>query len=120
MNRIHASLARILLCGTLLILGGSLLSAPLTNSAATRTTRPYVQSANLPEKHLFVCVGDESRQRPDFLAVVDFDQSSPNYGKVITSVPFPATDSSGNEPHHVGLSKDGRVLACGGLLSALK
>jgi hypothetical protein len=26
----------------------------------------------------------------------------------------------GNEPHHVGLSRDGRTVALGGLLSALK
>jgi len=95
----------------LVILAASLLSATLTNSGARGT---------VPEKHLFVCAGDESRNGPDFVAVVDFDPNSPNYGKVTTTVPFPAPDSNGNEPHHVGLSRDGRVLACGGLLSVLK
>src|SRR5262249_50058023 len=73
-----------------------------------------------PEKHLFVWTGDQARQAPDFLAVVDFDASSSRYGKVITTVPLPEPGASGNEPHHVGLSADGNVLACGGLLSVLK
>jgi len=52
--------------------------------------------------------------------VINFNDESSNYGKVITTVPLPGAGSTGNEPHHVGLSKDGRVLACGGLLSVLK
>lgn len=76
--------------------------------------------AATPEKHLYVWAGDQARKAPDFLAVVDFDQSSPAYGKVIATVPLPSPGEAGNEPHHVGLSADGRVLACGGLLSVLK
>src|SRR6185295_13460964 len=72
------------------------------------------------EKYLYVWAGDQARARPDFLAVINFDDDSPNYGKVIRTVPLPGAGSTGNEPHHVGLSKDGRVLACGGLLSVLK
>src|SRR5947208_9875694 len=75
------------------------------------------QQASASEKYLFVWAGDQARIAPDFLAVVDFDESSPNYGKVITKVQLSGPGSSGNEPHHVGLSSDGRVLACGGLLS---
>src|SRR5262245_14643808 len=71
-------------------------------------------------KYLFVWAGDQARQAPDFLAVVDFDEASPNYGKIITTVPLPGPGASGNEPHHVGLSSDGNVLGCGGLLSVLK
>jgi hypothetical protein len=37
------------------------------------------------ERYLFVCAGDQARTNPDFLAVVDFDPASVNYGKVITS-----------------------------------
>jgi selenium-binding protein 1 len=85
--------------------------------ARSRAARKY-HSAE--EKHLFVWAGDQARSAPDFLAVIDFDQDSPNYGKVLTIVPLPGTGASGNEPHHVGLSSDGRVLACGGLLSVLK
>jgi hypothetical protein len=71
-------------------------------------------------KHLFVWAGDQARQAQDFLAVVDFDESSPKYGKVLTTVPLPGSGGTGNEPHHVGLSSDGKTLGCGGLLSVLK
>jgi len=71
-------------------------------------------------KYLFICAGDQARTAPDFLAVVNFDQDSKEYGKVITSVPFAAPDATGNEPHHIGLSREGKVVACGGLLSVLK
>lgn len=71
-------------------------------------------------KYLFICAGDQARTSPDFLAVINFDQESPEYGKVVATAPFAAPDASGNEPHHIGLSHDGRVAACGGLLSVLK
>jgi hypothetical protein len=64
--------------------------------------------------------GDQKRISPDFLAVVDFDADSQRYGEVIRTVPVPGPGASGNEPHHVGLSSDGRTLAAGGLLSVLK
>jgi hypothetical protein len=72
------------------------------------------------EKYLYVWAGDQARVNPDFLAVVNFDESSPAYGKVINTVPLPGPGATGNEPHHVGLSRDRKVLACGGLLSVLK
>jgi 56kDa selenium binding protein (SBP56) len=75
---------------------------------------------NERETFLFIWTGDQARTNPDFLAVVNFDESSRDYGKVITSVPLPGPGATGNEPHHVGLSRDGRVLACGGLLSVLR
>jgi len=74
----------------------------------------------VPEKHLYVWAGDQGRKAADFLAVVNFDEASPGYGKLITTVPLPNPGDTGNEPHHVGLSADGRILACGGLLSVLK
>jgi 56kDa selenium binding protein (SBP56) len=66
---------------------------------------------------LYVWAGDQARVEPDFVAVIDFDESSKTYGKVIRTVSVP--DSAGNEAHHMHLSADGRVLACGGLLSLL-
>jgi selenium-binding protein 1 len=72
------------------------------------------------EKYLFVWAGDQARTNPDFLAVIDFDEHSRDYGSVITKVELPSPGASGNEPHHVGMSADGRVLAAGGLLSVLK
>ena len=72
------------------------------------------------EKHLFVWAGDQSRNNPDFLAVINFDEHSSKYGAVIRAVPLTGSGATGNEPHHVGLSADGKVLAAGGLLSVLK
>jgi selenium-binding protein 1 len=71
-------------------------------------------------KYLFICAGDQARQSPDFLAVINFDEDSPQYGKVIATAPLPGPGATGNEFHHIGLSADGRTVACGGLLSVLK
>jgi hypothetical protein len=71
-------------------------------------------------KFLFICAGDQARTAPDFLAVVNFDEDSPQYGKVIAKSPLPGPGATGNEFHHIGLSADGKVVACGGLLSVLK
>jgi hypothetical protein len=72
------------------------------------------------EKYMFIWAGDQARNAPDFLAVLNFDDRSPKYGSLLTTVPLPEPGASGNEPHHVGLSADGKVLAAGGLLSVLK
>ena len=69
---------------------------------------------------LLVCAGDQARKAPDFMAVVNFDEDSPDYGKVIATAPLPEPGATGNEFHHIGLSADGKVAACGGLLSVLK
>src|ERR1700732_4323894 len=94
---------------------GSLL---LPGAAPARSTPDKANGGG--GRYLFICAGDQARTAPDFLAVINFDQESSEYGKVITSVPFAAPDASGNEPHHIGLSQDGRVVGCGGLLSILK
>jgi len=73
-----------------------------------------------PAKTLYVWAGDQARTAPDFLAVVDFDEDSPRYGKVIRTVPVPGPGGSGNEPHHCHLSADKNILACGGLLALLR
>ncbi len=98
----------------LLLVAGSTLA--VVALLATGTAR----SKTAAEKHLFIWAGDQARTAPDFLAVVDFDPGSPDYGKITSTVPLPDPGPSGNEPHHVGLSADGKVLACGGLLSVLK
>lgn len=78
---------------------------------------------------LFVWAGDVAHKAPDFFAVVDFDKNSSTYGKVVNIAPLPtwlpsgiplSNGSIGNEPHHVGVSADGKTLAGGGLLSILR
>ena len=54
---------------------------------------------NRDDRYLFICAGDQARTAPDFLAVIDFDQRSDDYGKVIATAPFAAPDATGNEPH---------------------
>ncbi len=81
------------------------------------------------EDTLFVWAGDAAHRASDFFAVVDFDKASPNYGKIVNYAPLPkwlisaiplSNGSIGNEPHHVGVSADKKVLAGGGLLSILR
>ncbi|MGH6801065.1 MAG: hypothetical protein ACRECZ_06590, partial [Methylocella sp.] len=72
-----------------------------------------------PEKTLYVWAGDQARVAPDFLTVIDFDEDSDHYGKVIKTVPLPPLGNIGNEPHHCHLSRDKNILGCGGLLSLL-
>ena len=70
-------------------------------------------------KTLYIWAGDQARVHPDFLAVIDFDEHSHNYGRVLRTVPLPPPGNVGNEPHHCHLSADENILACGGLLSVL-
>jgi len=72
------------------------------------------------ENTLLVWASDAAHIAPDFVAVVDFDRDSPTYGTVLRTVPLSGQSAHDNEPHHVGLSRDGRTLALGGLLSVLR
>src|SRR5947209_3866073 len=76
--------------------------------------------ADNAENTLLVWAGDKAHMAPDFVAVIDFDRSSTNYGRVLRTIPLTGASAVGNEPHHVGLSRDGRTLALGGLLSVLR
>ena len=69
---------------------------------------------------LYIWASDQAHVAPDFLAVIDFDRKSPDYGKVLRTVPLPPPGNIGNEPHHCHTSADQTILACGGLLSVLK
>ncbi len=69
---------------------------------------------------LYVWASDAAGKAPDFLAVIDFDRKSPDYGKVLRTIPLPPPGNFGNEPHHCHTSADDNILACGGLLSVLK
>src|SRR5438874_2352601 len=69
--------------------------------------------ADKAENTLLVWAGDQAHVAPDFVAVIDFDRHSPHYGKVLRTVPLSGPNAVGNEPHHVGVSRDGRTLALG-------
>ena len=55
-----------------------------------------------PEETLLVWASDKAHLAPDFVAVIDFDRDSPDYGKVLRTVPLSGAGAIGNEPHHVG------------------
>jgi selenium-binding protein 1 len=76
--------------------------------------------ADNEEDTLLVWASDAAHVAPDFIAVIDFDRDSPSYGKVLRIVPLTGRNAIGNEPHHVGISNDGRTVALGGLLSVLR
>jgi len=88
----------------------------VSSSLAAASGRPAPDQ----ETTLYVWAGDQARQSPDFLAVIDFDERSPSYGRPLSRVKLPGAGAAGNEPHHVGLSADRRVLGVGGLLSVLR
>ena len=95
---------------------------PLCLAVIAGAAAPYAlaqHGPNKPETVVYVWSSDQAHRAPDFLAVVDFDQDSATYGKVIETVPLPPPGNIGNEPHHCHLSGDQKVLACGGLLSVL-
>src|SRR5947209_6581095 len=95
---------------------------PLCFAAMAGAAAPYAlaqHGPNKPETVLYVWSSDQAHRAPDFLAVVDFDEDSAMYGKVIETVPLPPPGNIGNEPHHCHLSANQKVLACGGLLSVL-
>jgi selenium-binding protein 1 len=87
--------------------------------ARDRPTATHAEHGGEPTT-LYVWASDQARKAPDFLAVIDFDRHSPDYGKVLGTVPVPPPGNAGNEAHHCHMSMDHRILACGGLLSLLK
>ena len=123
MFHLNLRLARVVIGSLVTILAGAVAVAPSLSKGTAKTEalcKAPISNDDAEEKYLFVWAGDQARLNPDFLAVVNFDEDSPNYGRVITTVPLPAPGGTGNEPHHVGLSRDGKTLACGGLLSVLR
>jgi hypothetical protein len=72
------------------------------------------------DKVLYIWAQDQAHVAPDFLAVINFDEESSQYGTVIKTVPIPPPGNIGNEPHHCHLNSSKTILGCGGLLSLLK
>src|SRR5262245_4778068 len=65
--------------------------------AGTRQSARQVSNDQGEAKTLYVWAGDQARVAPDFLAVIDFDEDSPRYGKVVRTLPVPGLGGSGNE-----------------------
>lgn len=69
-------------------------------------------SATTPGAYLYVWAGDSAAQASDFLAVVDADPASPQYGAVLRTV---TTGVAGTQPHHTEdvVPADDHLLANG-------
>ncbi len=66
-------------------------------SAATPSISDQGANGGATARHVFAWAGDLDRRDSDFLAVIDADPESPDYGRVVASVPAGA---SGTHPHH--------------------
>lgn len=100
--------------------GWALLSLIVTEAGTLLRADDKNHDQDKPAKTLYVWAGDQARVAPDFLAVIDFDEQSKDYGKVIRTVPIPPPGNVSNEAHHCHLSADKKILGCGGLLSLLR
>jgi selenium-binding protein 1 len=91
-----------------------------TGLAVCDDDRSHNQDDDRNPKTLYIWSGSQVPNVSAFLAVINFDEDSPDYGQVITTVSVPPPWDLGNEPHHCHLSTDKNILACGGLLSVLR
>jgi len=110
-------------------------------AAAAIAAMPSEATTDTSNDTLLIWAGDKQHNAPDFVAAVDFDPASANYGKIVNITPLPAgklptsasapwasaTDANGtlyggaigNEPHHAAVSLDKKTFVAGGLLSVL-
>ena len=73
----------------------------------------FVSAQQKPSaSYLYMWAGDKGHAASDFLAVIDADPASPNYGKIVASV---ATGAAGTHPHHTEhqMPANGHLLANG-------
>ncbi|BCR91013.1 uncharacterized protein ACHE_60899S [Aspergillus chevalieri] len=76
---------------------------------------PFTPSDIKPKKIGYFWTGSGDKKHKDFLATYSLDDDTFGTLLWVTDVP-----SSGNDPHHLGPSLDGKTLVGGGLLSLLK
>ncbi|KAK0621764.1 hypothetical protein B0T17DRAFT_495011 [Bombardia bombarda] len=78
-------------------------------------SEPFTPSQLRPKKIGYFWTGAGDNKHADFLATYSLDDDT--FGTLIDITDVP---SSGNSPHHLGVSTDGKTLVGGGLLSLLK
>jgi hypothetical protein len=76
---------------------------------------PFTPSNIRPKKIGYFWTSAGDNQHKDFLATYSLDDDT--FGELIYVTDVP---SSGNSPHHLGVTLDGKTLVGGGLLSLLK
>ena len=89
----------------LLTIGSVLMAALLAGAALAETCiSPYIKGLTNPEKVMYLwTLPGKPDGGPDYLAVIDVDIASLNYGKILRTV---KVGSSGNEAHHIGFTDD--------------
>jgi selenium-binding protein 1 len=75
----------------------------LPSVAAETCLSPFVKRLDRREKVLYVFCLDANAKNHDFLAVIDVDPDSANFGKITYQLDL---GSSGNETHHFGFTDD--------------
>src|SRR6516165_8203163 len=75
----------------------------ITISHAETCLSPFVKRLDRPEKYLYVYCVDADAKDNDFLAVIDVDKGSPQFGKITYQLDL---GSKGNETHHFGFTDD--------------
>src|SRR3954453_23029909 len=91
---------RSLLLGAATVVTLALLLAPLD---AEPCLSPFLKPLDRPEKLLYVYCLDADGKKNDFLAVVDVEKGSKNYGRITYQLDL---GSAGNETHHFGYTDD--------------
>jgi methanethiol oxidase len=86
--------------GALTLLGGLL---GLAAAPAETCLSPFVKRLDRPEKYLYVFCVDADARDNDFLAVIDVDAKSSDYGRILYQLDL---GSAGNETHHFGFTDD--------------
>src|SRR5438128_8028885 len=87
----------------LCLLAGLTSFVPLGPVCAETCLSPFVKRLDRPEKYLYVYCVDADAKDNDFLAVIDVDKGSKNYGKITYQLDL---GSKGNETHHFGFTDD--------------
>ena len=73
-------------------------------------------------QNMYVWAGPTPGQadQSDRVITLNFNPASRDYGKVVAETIVPGSAGTNNEPHHCGLSANGKVLACGGILASMQ
>ena len=104
MFHLNLRLARVIIGSLVTILAGAVAVAPSLSKGTAKTEalcKAPISNDDAEEKYLFVWAGDQARLNPDFLAVVNFDEDSPNYGE--SSPPCHYLHPAGREMSHITL-----------------
>jgi selenium-binding protein 1 len=72
-------------------------------ASAETCLSPFVKRLDRPEKYLYVYCVDADAKDNDFMAVIDVDRKSPQFGKITYQLDL---GSKGNETHHFGFTDD--------------